>query len=152
MRARQDLARLHAEMARLRHMLGSRRKALQVIEGRMGQFATGQEIPAELVAGKHKTEEQIVELERKLDEVTRQAKAASGDAVQPLRRQQTKGVSPFLPEQSVRKQLAAKERSLQLIRERKEQYASETNVPLELIKMEQELEARIADLREHLAG
>jgi hypothetical protein len=149
---RQDRTRLNAEMARLRRMLDSRRRALLVIKGRMDQFATREEIPAELVVNKRKTEERIVELERELGKITRRIEATGGDAAQPSHGRQAKKAVPFLSEQSARRQLASVETNLQLIRERKEQYASETDVPLALVKTEQELEARIADLREHLAG
>jgi flagellar biosynthesis chaperone FliJ len=53
--------------------------------------------------------------------------------------------------QSLRRQLAEVEENLRLIQERKTEYVQATDVPLQLIKDEQRLEAQIADLRERLA-
>jgi tetratricopeptide (TPR) repeat protein len=52
---------------------------------------------------------------------------------------------------SLRRQLAETAENLRLIRERKSQYVMETDVPLQLIKMEIRLEGKIADLKKRLA-
>jgi len=53
--------------------------------------------------------------------------------------------------ESLRKQLAALEENLRLIRERKSDYVLETDVPLQIIKDERRLESEIAELQEQLA-
>lgn len=53
---------------------------------------------------------------------------------------------------SLRTQLEAARENLLLIRERKSQYVMETNVPLDLIKRERQLEQQIADLEAQLSA
>lgn len=52
--------------------------------------------------------------------------------------------------QSLNKQLAEAEENLRLIQERKAKYVLETDIPLQIIKEEQRLEAQIADLQARL--
>jgi hypothetical protein len=52
--------------------------------------------------------------------------------------------------QSLRKQIAEIEENMRLIAERKSEYVQETDIPVQLIKEERRLEARLAELQTQL--
>jgi hypothetical protein len=55
-----------AQVAAWQRRLTSRREALLLIEERMDEYIEYQEIPLQLIKNKRRTEQQIVDLERKL--------------------------------------------------------------------------------------